>query len=320
MGLRDALGRDRKTSFYFFGGKGGVGKTSMAASTALWFSRKGRKTLIISTDPAHSLADSFETPIGGEVTKIGKNLYGLEIDPKAALQEYKEKLAPQIEKIDMLKGLGLEDTFDITSMTPGIDEMASFDKFLNFMNSEEYDVIVFDTAPTGHTLRFLSLPDVLDSWVGKLINIRMKFSGLISTFKKIVPFGEGKCDEDGVGTEQLEQIKEKISAAKKVLADKNRTRYNLVVLPDEMSIFESERNIKVLGEYGIPVHSVIVNQLIPENPGCDFCTEKRKLQQQRLDTIKQKFGSFQIMENPMFNREVKGMEMLEKVGKRLYGN
>jgi len=105
MGIRDVVMGKKETKFYFFSGKGGVGKTSMSAATALWLSKAGKKTLIISTDPAHSLSDSFETSIGGEVKKISKNLCAVEIDPKMAMQEYKEQLAPSIEKADFLKGL-----------------------------------------------------------------------------------------------------------------------------------------------------------------------------------------------------------------------
>jgi len=319
MALKDVLkGKKRETQFFFFSGKGGVGKTSMSAATALWFSKNGKKTLIISTDPAHSLSDSFEKKIGGEVKKIGKNLFAVEIDPKLAMQEYKAQLAPQMEKSEYLKGLGLEDVFDMTSMTPGIDEIASFDKFLKYMNSQEYDAIIFDTAPTGHALRFLSLPDVLDSWVGKLIAIRMRFSGLIGTFKKFLPFGEDGGEDQKMGADKLEAMKERINKAKKILSDPKKTHYNIVMIAEEMSIFESERSINTLKEYGIPVESVIVNQIVPSNHKCEFCTEKRKLQKERLDSIKQRFKGLSISQMPMFSKEVKGTKMLEKVSKQLY--
>jgi len=305
------------TQFHFFGGKGGVGKTSMSAATALWLSMKGRKTLIISTDPAHSLSDSFETRIGGDVKQLNENLFAIEIDPKKSMQEYKEKLSPKMEKTGFLQGLGLGDAFDITSMTPGIDEIASFDKFLQHMGSDDYDVIVFDTAPTGHTLRFLSLPDVLDSWLGKLIAIRMKFSGVIDTFRRIMPFGDD--GGQGSGMEQLEAMKERIARAKQILSDPKRTHYNMVMIAEEMSIYESERSMRVLKEYGIPVKSVIVNQLIPENSRCEFCTEKRRLQQERLRAIRKKFRGLRITQMPMLNEEVKGKKALERVAAQLYG-
>ncbi len=308
----------RETQFYLFAGKGGVGKTSIAAATALHFANRGKKTLIISTDPAHSLSDSFETKIGGEIQKLRKNLFAVEIDPKKAMSEYKEKIMPQIEKMDFLKGLGLEDTFDFAGNTPGIDEMAAFDKFLQYMQSKDYDIIIFDTAPTGHTLRFLSLPDVLDSWVGKMINIRLKFSGFINTFKKLIPFGEPKEDEKKLGTEQLEVIKERIEQARKILSDKEKTHFNLVLIPEAMSIYESERSVNILKEYGIPIETVVVNQLIPENRKCPFCTEKRKLQQERAKEIRKKFKDYKLMQIPLHKEEVKGFGMLEKVGKELY--
>ncbi len=308
----------KQAQFYLFAGKGGVGKTSVSASTALHFSEKGKKTLIISTDPAHSLSDSFKTEIGGDVKKLRKNLFAVEIDPKKSMAEYKEKLAPQMEKMDFLKGLGLEDTLDVAGNTPGVDEMAALDKFLQYMQSDEYDMIIFDTAPTGHTLRFLSLPDVLDSWVGKMINLRMKFSGMMGMFKKFLPFGDGDESPENFGTEQLDAIKERIKKAKEVLADKERTHFNIVLIPEAMSIYESERSLKSLAEYNIPVGSIIINQLIPENHKCPFCTEKRKTQQERVKQIEEKFKGHEILKVQLFKEEVRGFDMIGKVSKELY--
>jgi len=317
--MKNILKREKQTSYYFFAGKGGVGKTSIAAATALHFSKKGKKTLIISTDPAHSLSDSFETQIGGDIKKLKNNLFAVEIDPKKAMHEYKERLTPQIEKMDFLKGFGLEDTFDFAGSTPGIDEMAAFDKFLQYMQSKEYDIIVFDTAPTGHTLRFLSLPDVLDSWIGKMISLRMKFSGMISTFKKILPFGDSEENAEKLGTDHLDAMKKRIEEAKKILSDAKLTHFNIVAIPEAMSIYESERSLKILGEYSIPVESIIVNQLIPKNDGCPFCREKRKLQKKRIEEIESKFKDHSIQKLQLFKEEVKGFSMLEKVEKELYG-
>jgi len=317
MVLKKLLKKKRDTRYLFFSGKGGVGKTSIAAATALWLARSGKKVLIISTDPAHSLSDSFGVRIGGEVKKLEKNLSGVEIDPKMAVEEYKEKLTPQLEKIEYLKGMGLDGMFDLADSTPGIDEMAAFDKFLQYMHSKEYDVIVFDTAPTGHALRFLSLPDLLDSWVGKLIKFRMRFAGIANLFKKILPFGNPE-EKPRFDTEQLEAMKARIEEARKILSDPEKTHYNIVLIPEQMAILESERCIKALQGFGIPVRTVIVNQLIPNNPKCSFCTSKRREQQKRLESIKKKFGNFQIIQIPMYRKEVRGTGMLEVLGKTLY--
>lgn len=310
--------RERDTRYIFFSGKGGVGKTSVAAATALDLSRKGKKVLIISTDPAHSLADSFDQRIGGEVVKLRKNLYAVEIDPELSVKEYKEMLSPQIEKLGALKGLGLEDTIDMAGMTPGVDEMASFDRFLRYMHSNEYDIIVFDTAPTGHTLRLLSLPDVLDSWIGKIIKIRMRFAGIAGAVKRILSSGD---DEEKDNTlENLEAMKKRIEEAKKILSDPEKTSYNIVMIPEAMSIYESERSVCFLNDVCIPISTVVVNQVIPENRSCGFCSDKRRQQLGRIDDIGKRFKEFQILEVPLFNNEVRGKEMLEKVAKELYGS
>jgi arsenite-transporting ATPase len=316
MKLKFSFG-EKEPEYYFFSGKGGVGKTSMAAATALWFSKHGKKVLIISTDPAHSLSDSFDKKIGGEIKKLGSNLYAVEIDPKIAMAEYKAKFTPQIEKVEYLKGLGLGEMFDMADMTPGIDEVAAFDKFLQYMHSKEYDVIIFDTAPTGHALRFLSLPDVLDSWVGKLIKFRMRFAGIANMFKKILPFGQPE-DAPQLGTDQLDGMKKSIEDAKEILTNPLKTHYNIVTIPEHMAVLESERCIGTLKEYQIPVKTVIVNQLVPENKGCRFCSEKRKMQQGRLKSIKDKFSKFDIKTMPMFEHEVRGFKALERVGDSLY--
>lgn len=319
MKLKKMLGREKETEYYFFSGKGGVGKTSMAAATALWFSRKGKKVLVISTDPAHSLADSFDTKIGGDIKELAKNLQAVEIDPKKAMAEYKEMLMPQIEKVEMLKGAGLDGILDMADSAPGIDEVAAFDKFLKYMNSKEYDIIIFDTAPTGHALRFLSLPDVMDSWVGKMINMRLKFSGMINLFKRILPFGE-PGEGPQLGTEQMEAMKERIKQAKEILSNPKKTHFNIVTIAEQMAIVESERCINALKEYNIPVETIIVNQLIPENTKCAFCTEKRDGQQKRLKEIRSIFGKYRIKGMQMHKEEVHGFRMLEKVGKELYEN
>lgn len=161
-----------KTTFIFVGGKGGVGKTSISSATALWLANQGKKTLIVSTDPAHSLSDSLEVPIGAYPREIKTNLYAVEIDPDEAMAQKQSQLEAQkaSSSPDALGGLDfLTDQLDLASSSPGADEAAAFEVFLSVMTSNEYDVVVFDTAPTGHTLRLLTFPEIMDSWVGKIM-------------------------------------------------------------------------------------------------------------------------------------------------------
>lgn len=299
--------------YYFFSGKGGVGKTSMACATAIYLS-KNKRVLIISTDPAHSLSDSFEMNIGGEIKKIRKNLYAVEIDPKKAMEEYKKKIAAQIEKIEYLKGMGIGETLDTADMSPGIDEVAAFDKFLQYMHSKDYDVIIFDTAPTGHALRFLSLPDILDSWIGKIIRIRMKLSSFVDMFKKFIPFTEDSHIK--IGIEQLEEMKNRIEEAKIILMDVKKTHFWLVCTPEQMSLFESKRAKKILESYGIKVEGVIINQILPKNE-CEFCKARRKMQEKNLKMIENMFKGMKIKKIPLFRYEVKGIRILEKLGRMI---
>lgn len=308
-----------KTTFVFVGGKGGVGKTTVSAATSLWFADEGKKTLIISTDPAHSLSDSFEKQIGHDPTPIAPNLYAVEIDPEVAMQDYQAKMKDQ-QQLNPGMDMGMmEDQMDMAAMSPGIDEAAAFDKFLQYMTTDEYDIVIFDTAPTGHTLRFLSFPEIMDSWVGKMIKIRRQIGGMAKAFKNVMPF-MGDEEEEDKALEDMEVTKKKIREARAVMANPNRTSFKMVVIPEEMSIYESERAMEALQKFHMYTDGVIVNQVQPEEADCEFCAARRKLQEQRLKTIHEKFGSQLIAEIPLFREEVKGEEGLREVGKILYAD
>ncbi len=199
MGLKDQL---LSLKMIMFGGKGGVGKTSCAASSAIWAAEHGRNTLIISTDPAHSLGDSLGVELSpGVPTPIEgiENLTALEINPKVDMSEYKE-----LTNVNPMEEMGMSGLMDnipifgdmeeLASMTPpGIDEALAFGKILEFVETEhDYDLIVFDTAPTGHTLRFLSLPETLSGWIGKLLKMRVKIGNMFGAVKRLFTREEKK--------------------------------------------------------------------------------------------------------------------------------
>lgn len=311
-----------KTTFVFIGGKGGVGKTTVSAATALWFARKGKKTLIISTDPAHSLSDSFERNIGYNPTPIAENLEALEIDPDMAMQEYQAKMKEQQALNPGMGGIDMgmmQEQMDMASMSPGIDEAAAFDKFLQYMTTDEYDIVIFDTAPTGHTLRLLSFPEMMDSWVGKMIKIRRQVGSMAKAFKNIMPF-MGDEEEEDRALEDMEETKKQIREARGIMADPERTSFKTVITPEEMSIYESERAMEALKKNNMLTDGVIVNQIQPEEADCEFCQARREIQEKRLEMIKEKFGNQVIAEIPLLNHEVKGMEELKKIGEILYGD
>ncbi|MBU4534920.1 MAG: TRC40/GET3/ArsA family transport-energizing ATPase [Euryarchaeota archaeon] len=308
-----------KTTFVFVGGKGGVGKTTVSAATALWMAKQGKKTLVISTDPAHSLADSLEKPIGHLPTPIMENLHAVEIDPEVAMEDYQVKMKEQAASNPGMGMDMLQDQMDMASMSPGIDEAAAFDKFLQYMTTDEYDIVIFDTAPTGHTLRLLSFPEIMDSWVGKMIKIRKQVGSMAKAFKNIMPF-MGDEEEEDRALEDMEVTKKKIREARAVMADPERTSFKMVVIPEEMSIYESERAMEALKKYNIYSDGVIVNQILPEETDCEFCQARRALQQKRLKQIHEKFQGQLVAELPLLKEEAKGVSTLEKVGELLYGD
>ncbi len=275
--------------------------------------------MIVSTDPAHSLSDSLEVKIGHYPIMVKENLYAIEIDPEIAMKEKQAQLDSQksMATADQLMGLDfLGEQMDLASASPGADESAAFEVFLQIMNTNEYDVVVFDTAPTGHTLRLLSFPEVMDSWVGKLMKARAKLGTAANALKNIIPFMDAA--DDAQSAAQLDETKKQIDEAKRVLSDPDRTSFKMVVIPEEMSIYESERAIEALDKFDITTDAIIVNQVMPDICDCDFCHSRHKLQQKRLALIDQKFAGKEITEIPLFKDEVKGQDKLLKLAGILY--
>jgi arsenite-transporting ATPase len=318
MAFTDLVKFNKKsTTCIFIGGKGGVGKTTISAATALWCARMNKKTLIISTDPAHSLGDSFDRIIKHVPTPITQNLEAIEIDPDKAMEEYKEKMNQQQKYNDALSMFS--DQFDIMSSSPGIDEVASFEKFMEYMNNDEYDVVIFDTAPTGHTLRLLSFPEMMDSWMGKLIKTRTQLGQMASKLKNVIPF-MGSDEENEQEMEELNRTKERILKAREVLTDPKRTSFKTVLIPEEMSIYESNRAMDALHKCNMTTDGVIVNKIQPDNNHCEFCKARREIQEKRLDTIKELFGDQIIAELPLQAHEVRGIDQLYEICDLLYGS
>jgi len=313
-----------------FGGKGGVGKTTCASSSAIWAAEHGRNTLVISTDPAHSLGDSLgiELPAGVPTPVEGiANLTALEIDPKANMAEYKglTNVNP-MEEMGMggmgglMDNMGMGEIQEFADMTPpGIDEALAFAKVLELIETEhEYDLIVFDTAPTGHTLRFLSLPETLSGWIGKILRLRIKFSKLFGSLKRM--FSKAEKKEDNT-LEVLERMSNAIENGRRDLTDPDKNSFVVVMIPEEMAIAETGRLLNELVKYQIPVSNIIVNQLYQDqNELCDFCKARREMQQKNLDKIRDlfinKLGK-NLIEIPLFKEEIREYEKLREVGEFL---
>ncbi len=315
MTLRDII-YDESIRFILSGGKGGVGKTSCAGAIALLSAQRGFRTLVISTDPAHSLSDSFDQDLsGGDIVEIKgvDNLWGMEIDSERGMKEFQESLG-QIggpESAMASQFLGGTDSL----APPGSDEAMAFGKMLEFLSDTSFDRVVFDTAPTGHTLKLLELPDLLDSWLGKLLTLRQRLSSMMAGLRAFLGGGQ----EEDRSWEMLQSTKEKIRQARIALADPKTTQFVVVMIPEAMAVFETQRLLASLHAWDIPVSNIIVNQLVPENPSCTFCTNRRRMQQANLADIKDLYRDLHITEVPLFDHEIRGIEELKMLGGILIG-
>ena len=285
------------TEYIFFSGKGGVGKTTMAVATAIHYANEGKKVLIVTTDPASNLGDVFEQEIGHKITPIKgvKNLSAMEIDPDEATKEYKERIVGpfrDIMPVDVVASI--EEQFN----SPCTTEMASFDRFVDFMETGEYDVIVFDTAPTGHTIRLLELP--------------------VDWSKHIEESAKGSGQTCLGPVQAIQESKNKYDRATALLRDPERTTFVFVMRPEELSLYETVRASKELETIGIRSGELIINGILPEEV-CDIQFFKRKYDsQQKIISETNKILNVHTRYMPLRDGEVKGIDGLRDVALQLF--
>ena len=322
--------------YVLYGGKGGVGKTTCAAATALASARDGTATLVVSTDPAHSLSDTLETTIPAEPTRLREDmpLYAAEIDPEAAMGE--GPLGMEAEAMGGLGGLlgGGADGDDpiggeeglLGGSMPGADEAAAMRLLLDYIDDERFDRVVIDTAPTGHTLRLLELPETMDSMVGTMLKLRQRFSGMMDSMKGMVGGNDDVDPEAGI--EDLEALSERIEQLRDLLQDPTRTDFRVVMVPETLSVVESERLLGQLSEFEIPVSTVVVNRVMqdpsevlgrevdipgPNHADCEFCARRWEVQQDALARAQELFRGHGVKRVPLFADEVQGERLLNVV-------
>lgn len=276
------------TQFLFFSGKGGVGKTSMACTTGVYNADKGLKTLIVTTDPAANLSDVFEQEIGHKITKINsiENLYAMEIDPDEATNEYKENLLAPMREIFDEEMIRIADE---QLSGPCTEEMASFDRFIDFMEIDEYDIIIFDTAPTGHTIRLLELP--------------------IDWSKHIEESAQGSGQTCMGPVSMIQDSKDKFDRAIAKLRDTSQTDFIFVMQPEQTSLDETVRASNELKELGISTTKVIINGFIPQDEAITpFFKSRYEMQQNYLEKAKKIFKGWPIDTMELFDSELKGVD------------
>ncbi len=296
-----------------FGGKGGVGKTTCASSAGLYLAKNGFKTLVISTDPAHSVSDSLGQRVGDEIREIKgvKNLSALEVNAKKALSQFKIKYEGQIKKIfDTSTYLDQEDVDSMFALPiPGIDEVMGFKTIVDLIDEAKFDKYIVDTAPTGHALRLLTLPQLLDEWIKVLAKMRWKYRYMVESFS-------GKYNPDE-GDDFLMEMKKTVKKIEDLLKDRKRCEFVAVTIPEDMAILETERLVNDLNGYGIRVKQLLVNNCL-ESRDCQFCRERSDAQEEHIKQIRRKFSGLKTTILPLQASEIRGIEALDKYTGRLF--
>jgi len=295
-----------------FGGKGGVGKTSCAIATALALAEK-HKTLLISTDPAHSVSDSLGQDIGFKVVQhTGKpNLSVIEVMADEALSNFKAKHLSQLKKLfDSATNFDKDDINEMLTLSiPGIDEVMSFKTIIDFIEEGEYEKYVVDTAPTGHALRLISSPKLLDDWIKVAARMRWKYRYMITSFS-------GSYQPDEVDTFLL-NLKKTVKRIENQLKDKEQCEFIPVCIPEAMAILETSRLLADLGKFEIVSRQIIINNIMVSE-GCDFCKKRKAGQRPHLKEINETFKHYNRVEVPLFAEEIKGLNALNRLKNYLF--
>lgn len=305
--------KNKNLGLILFGGKGGSGKTTSATATALYLQKTTKKKiLVVSTDPAPSVGDSFDVEIGNKITQIKDNLWAIEFDSKELLEDFKKKNLKIIKTlVERGTYLSREDVEVVEGLAiPGMDEVMAIIKIADLLKTKEYDLIILDTAPTGHTKVLLSLPEAMERWMGVMDLMLAKHRFLTRLWRR-------RYSEDE--TEKfLKEKKADITEVKDLLKSPNLTEFVPVTIPEPMSILETEDLIEHLKELEIKVESIITNQILL--PGeCQFCKEKAKFQEEHIEMIEKRFKKFQIIKMPLFPKEIRGEKDLLEYAQILFG-
>jgi arsenite/tail-anchored protein-transporting ATPase len=298
------------------GGKGGVGKTTCASAIALHFSLQGKKTLIISSDPTPSLSDIFEMEIGDQETPIEsvKDLYGIEISSEVVSKKWKERFGPEIyEVISSFTSVDY-DFVDYIAGAPGIEEEYMLNYILELVENGQYELVIWDTAPAGHTLRLLHLPQIFLKHLEAATKFYMNLYSYLEKLKDTVRLKKGKRS-------LLEIISGWEDLAEKVvrfIRDREKSEFILVTIPEALGVKQTERIISDFDEYQLKVNYLIVNYVI-QQADCDFHKKRQEMQQVYIQQLTDRYSHrIQLIETPLFPHEIKGVERIGRISDILF--
>lgn len=320
----------------FVGGKGGVGKTTVSSALALQQAKRGRKVLLISTDPAHSLADAFDQPIGDTITAMAPGLDALEIDPDAEVTAHIERVMKTMKRFakpDMYPEI--ERQMRLTQQSPGAQEAALLERIARLIDEKpaEYDLIIFDTAPTGHTLRLLTLPEAMAAWTQGLLKQTERSKQLEGVLEHLSPkagkdIANPMADPTQHESAELDDRTAEISETllrrqrlfhrtRHVLTDASKTALVFVLTPEKLPILETSRAVAALRREQLPISGLVINRNLPAHAGGEFFAKRRAQEAIYRTDIENEFTDLQRVYLPLFPTDLHGIEALQQIAQQL---
>ena len=312
------------------GGKGGVGKTTTSSALAVLASQRDKKVLLVSTDPAHSLSDAFNRPIGDNITRLAPNLDGLELDPDREVEQHLAKVSAQLKRFTRPEMYSeIERQMRLTRQSPGAQEAAMLERMATVIEQglTDYDVVIFDTAPTGHTLRLLSLPEAMAAWTQGLLNANKRSEKLSDVLGHLTPKAgrdvdnplanpnehatAGMDDRNKAITETLLARQRLLQRTREILTDKRQSALLFVLTPEKLPILETGCAVQSLLQEKLPLAGLVVNRILPDSADGEFLAARRSQEKLHLAQIAQDFAKLPRYKVPLQATDIQGLAALQ---------
>ena len=323
--LAEVFARHPERRYVMFGGKGGLGKTTFSAATAWWLARRGNKVLVFSVDPQASLSDIFQRDIFGKgPVEIIDNLWAQEIDADRRVKDYQDEIRQKILDMYSLDKVPdeIEEYIEAASAEPAMEESAIFDSVVDIVVEGDYDYYIYDLVPLGHALYYLSMAKVYDEWIGKITHLREEMREYEEVAARIRR--DQELQEDLILAE-LQDIRKRINAASRILTDREKTAFFFVLVPEEMVLIDTRKAAEMFARFDVPIGGYVVNRVLPEDLAVGdgvpaYLKNRLQMQERYLGEIDRSFGGEVLASVPELERDVTGLEMIEKLARIMYGN
>ena len=322
MSLREVFESQPERRYIMFGGKGGLGKTTLSATCAFWLVSQGKKVLLFSVDPQASLSDIFQRDIFGKgPVSIMPNLWAQEVDADRRIREYQDEIRKKI--LDMYGFDRVPEEIDnyisAASAEPAMEESAIFDAVVDIIVQGDYDYYIYDLVPLGHALYYLSMAKVYDEWINKITKLREDmghYDRVAATMRR-----QETREEDNI-LKELQYIKSRINASSQILTDKRRTAFFFVLVPEEMIILDTKKAAELFSRFDVPLSGYVVNRVLPEDLGRGnipvYLKNRIELQQKYMEQIRADLGKDVLAYVPEMERDVAGLPMIERLAEKLF--